>query len=218
MLCFVFLIQHLILSQNSYNESAQKTGYWVGYYDSGELKYEGNFDNGNEVGCFKYYYKSGNLDTELCYDIPGVQSKALIYYSNGRIKALGNYCNQNRCGLWEYFDDKGNVISKENYVNDLLDGDVIYYFNSIMLECFEYKSGQKNGKSVAFYDSGAIKNLSFYVDDKLEGKFSLFDINGFLIESGFYVEGFREGEWVMYKDNKKVSSTFYKKGEEVYGE
>ena len=35
-----------MFSQNNYNESGQKIGYWVGYYDSGELKYEGNFDDG----------------------------------------------------------------------------------------------------------------------------------------------------------------------------
>jgi len=217
--CFYFIFFHIIFSQNNYNDSLQKTGYWVGYYDSGELRYEGYFENGKETGLFKYYYKSGNLDIELFYITPGIYAEARIYYSNdgdfSAIKALGNYCDKKRCGLWEYFDDKGNILSKENYLNNLLDGDVIFYFNGtgLVMESFEYKNGKKNGKAFEFYESGAVKILTFYVDDKLEGEFSFFDRTGLLIERGFYNQGFREGEWIMYQDNKKISSTFYKNGQ-----
>lgn len=213
--CCFFVFFHMIFSQNNYNDSLQKTGYWVGYYDSGELRYEGYFENGKEIGYFKYYYKSGNLDTELLYTIPGIQSEARIYYSNGYIKALGNYCDKKRCGLWEYFDDKGNILSKENYLNDLLEGDVVFYFGGtgVVMESYEYKNGKKNGQAFEFYESGAVKILTFYVDDKIEGEFSVFDRKGILMESGFYNEGFREGEWIIYQGDKKNSSVFYKNGQ-----
>lgn len=214
---FYFLFLGLIFSQNNYDSNSQKTGYWVGYYDSGELRYEGYFESGQEIGYFKYYYKSGNIDTELFYITPGVESKARIYYSSGHIKALGKYCNKKRCGLWEYFDNKGNLISKENYLNNLLDGDVMFYFKGNVIKAFEYKFGQKNGKYFEFYDSGTIKILSFFVDDKLDGEFSFFDENGLLLERGFYNEGFREGEWVIYQFDKENISNFYKNGQLING-
>ena len=36
------------------------------------------------------------------------------------------------------FDSNGNILSKESYSNGLLNGDVIYYFNGIITELYEY--------------------------------------------------------------------------------
>ena len=115
-----------------------------------------------------------------------MESKVILYFPMGKIKALGNYCNKLRCGLWEFFDSNGNILSKETYSNGLLNGDVIYYFNGIITESYEYFDDKKNGKSVIFYPNGKIYNLSNYFDDKLHGEFSIFDLKGNLIESGEY--------------------------------
>ena len=210
------MIYCVTFSQNSYNEDGLKTGNWVGYYDSGELRYQGYFQDGKEYGLFTYYYKSGNVDTELFYSVPGRSAKARIYYSSGHIKALGVYCGKIRCDLWEFFDNTGNIMSKEYYVDGDLHGDVIYYINGKMVESFEYVQNQKHGVSFTFYDSGAIKTMSKYRKDKLHGEFSFFDRKGNLIEKGVYGDGFRQGEWIVYKNNQKISSSFYENGQLIY--
>ena len=43
--CFFLIIFSLGFSQNNYDNNMQKTGFWVGYYDSGEKRYEGNFED-----------------------------------------------------------------------------------------------------------------------------------------------------------------------------
>ena len=80
----IFLSLTLIFSysftQNLYDENGNKTGVWVGHYETGELKYEGNFIDGKEVGCFLYYYKSGNLESKLCYFNSGLESRLFYIF------------------------------------------------------------------------------------------------------------------------------------------
>ena len=52
-------------SQNQYLENGNRNGPWKGYYDNGQIRYEGTFDDGKEIGLFKYYYRSGNLEKEF---------------------------------------------------------------------------------------------------------------------------------------------------------
>jgi len=109
-------------SQNKFSDTGNREGDWRGYYETGEIRYEGVFKDGKETGVFKYYYKSGNLEKELLYIEDGIRAKVRIYYSNRKIKTLGEYCFKKRCGTWEYFDDSGEIIIKENYTKGLLNG------------------------------------------------------------------------------------------------
>ena len=58
---FYFLFLGIIFSQNNYDSNSQKTGYWVGYYDSGELRYEGYFESGKYNGLGRYIFKNGKI-------------------------------------------------------------------------------------------------------------------------------------------------------------
>ena len=58
---FIYLFIFSIFSQNQYLENGNRNGPWKGYYDSGRSRYEGTFDDGKEIGLFKYY-RSGNLE------------------------------------------------------------------------------------------------------------------------------------------------------------
>ena len=202
---FFFLFS---FSQNKYKND-QREGYWEGYYETGQLRYSGFFENGKEKGVFKYYYKSGNLEKELLYITPGIYAKAKMYYSNKLIKALGEYCLKQRCGTWEYFNDIGKIICKENYKNGVLDGDYIIYFDGILTDFHTYKNNKKNGISKSFFLSGNIKIISNYFNNKLNGEYVAFSEDGKMIQKGNYINGFREGEWYIYNEKKIIN---YKNG------
>ena len=59
---FFFFSFIQLFSQNQYSEGGQRDGLWKGYYDNGQLRYEGVFNDGKETGVFKYYYKRVNLN------------------------------------------------------------------------------------------------------------------------------------------------------------
>ena len=187
LLLFCFLQS---FSQNQYSENGNRDGLWKGYYETGELRYEGVFQEGKETGIFKYYYKSGNLEKELLYIENGVRAKVRIYYSNKNIKTLGEYYLKKRCGTWEYFDDVGNIIIRENYENDLLNGPYFIFFDGILTDIYNYKNGKKNGMSKSFFSTGQVKIIKNYLNDKLHGPYDLFDKEGKLIQRVNYSNGF----------------------------
>ena len=206
----LFFVFFYGLSQNQYNDNGDRQGLWIGYYDSGELKYKGYFDNGKEKGVFKYYYKSGNLEKELQYITPGAYAKVRIYYSNRMIKAFGEYCFKKRCGCWEYFNDSGKIIYKENYENGMLEGDFFVYFEGLLIDLYTYKNDKKNGMAKSFFLSGKVKIISHYINNKLHGEYSVFSKEGKLVEKGNYVDGFRDGKWYIYNEMEKFVN--YKNG------
>ena len=187
-LLFFLFIQSF--SQNHYSEDGNRDGPWQGYYETGELRYEGVFKEGKETGVFKYYYKSGNLEKELLYIEDGVRAKVKMYYSNKNIKTLGEYCLKNRCGTWEYFDDLGNIIIRENYKNGILNGAYFVFFDGVLNEICNYENGKKNGVSKTFFKTGQIQIIKNYLNDKLHGKYELFNKEGELVEMLNYSNGF----------------------------
>lgn len=193
MLRYIILLFFIFLqsfSQNQYSDNGNRDGLWEGYYETGELRYSGVFQEGKETGVFKYYYKSGNLEKELLYIENGIRAKVRIYYSNKNIKTLGEYCFKNRCGAWEYFDDLGNIVIRENYKNDLLNGPCFIYFNNALSDINNYINGKKNGVSKVFFSTGQVKVIKNYLDDKLHGSYELFNKEGLIIEKLNYSNGF----------------------------
>ena len=177
-------------SQNQYLENGNRNGTWKGYYDCGQIRYEGTFDDGKEIGLFKYYYRSGNLEKEFFYTQNGVQAQVRIYYSDRKIKTIGEYCSKKRCGTWEYFDNLGNIILKENYVDDVLNGSYFVYFEGSLAHTYIYINGKKNGLAKSFFASGQIKILKNYLNDKLHGSYEVFNKKGELIDKLNYSNGF----------------------------
>ncbi len=187
---FFFFSFIQLFSQNQYSEGGQRDGLWKGYYDNGQLRYEGVFNDGKETGVFKYYYKSGNLEKELLYIEDGVHAKVRFYYSNKNIKTLGEYCLKIRCGKWEYFDDFGNIIMIENYKDGFLNGPCFIYFGGFLSDMYNYEDGKKNGISKSFFPTGEVKTIKNYLNDQLHGKYELFSKEGKLIEKLNYIHGF----------------------------
>ena len=63
----------------------QRTGEWKHYYlSTGNLRFEGRYENGLEVGQHRYYHPNGNL------------------------KRRGSYLAGKKDGVWELFDKQGN--------------------------------------------------------------------------------------------------------------
>ena len=143
-----------------------------------------------EIGLFKYYYKSGNLEKEFFYTQSGVRAQVRIYYSDRKIKTIGEYCSKKRCGTWEYFDNLGNIILKENYVDDVLNGYYFVYFEGSLAHTYIYINGKKNGPAKSFFSSGKIKILKNYLNDKLHGSYEVFNKKGALIDKLNYSNGF----------------------------
>jgi antitoxin component YwqK of YwqJK toxin-antitoxin module len=69
-------------------------GYWKSYYNSGQLKAEGIFEDNKMHGLAK------------------------IYYENGQVQSEQSWENGKKHGLWKFFKEDGSLKKTEKYHKD----------------------------------------------------------------------------------------------------
>lgn len=86
------------------------------FYETGELKIEGNFDEEeNRHGLWVSYYETG-LKWSESYYVHGVKNgHSVTFFPNGKIRYVGEYKEDEKVGRWTFYDEEGNVVQEENY-------------------------------------------------------------------------------------------------------
>ena len=205
---FVLVVSNIWAQDiNQFNSNGKRHGIWKKNYDSGHLRYTGKFNNGKEVGTFKFYENSPAQIATIIKKFSIASDSAYVEYytKKGKLKGKGYMIGKHRVGKWMYYFVNGNVFSEENYANGKLDGVVHnYYPNGKLTEETYYKEGKKHGASSIFTEDGVqIEDVS-YVEGKLHGKAKYFDLKGQLKETGMYKNGKRDGKWEFYIEGEKV--------------
>lgn len=129
-------------------------------------------------------------------DNPGYIKKG--YYKNGLRKGVfvkmswkhkifekSFYHNNLKHGKIIKYNCDGNIIVKGNYANGCKEGKWLYYsqlFNSIQTifwkkQTINFQNNLKYGKMKKYYPNGSIYSISYYLNDKIEGKFKSFFYN-----------------------------------------
>ncbi len=188
---------------NQMDSNGERHGVWKKYFPkTKQLRYEGAFEHGKEVGTFKFY-------CEECKDQPTVVKEFTLgnslanvkyYTAKGKLVSEGKMEGKLRIGEWLYFHKKNSeVMTREQYENGKLAGKkYVYYGNGVVAEEATYKDGLLNGPSLYYsYDSKLLKEL-FYVNDKLEGPAVYYDAKGAKQMEGKYVNDRKKGIWKYY--------------------
>lgn len=208
----VILIASLFFSRegwaqeiNLVNENGQKTGVWKKYYDNGNLRYEGQFKDGKEVGVFKFYSMLSKTQPVIIKEFSESSDTAKVkfYITKGTLKSEGAMLGKKRLGKWLYFFSDGKLLSEENYVDGYLDGELKnFYTNQKLTEVTEYKKGKKHGVSKIYAEDGVLIEEVMYADGLKNGEGKYFDLKGNLKEKGMYKDDKRVGKWEFYIDGE----------------
>ena len=194
---------------NQMDAQGQRHGVWKKTYPgTDQLRYEGAFEHGKEVGEFKFY-------CEECKDKPYVVKNfndkddvAIVKYFTikGKLVSEGKMKGKDRIGEWVYYHEKSKeVMTRENYEDGKLHGKVItYYPNGKITEETDYKNGIKEGEDNYYSPDGVLLKNLFYKDDELQGEALYYDAFGNVIIEGFYKNGKKHGLWKYYKDGKVI--------------
>lgn len=78
------------------------------YYKTGELKMEGNYNNGKRQGKWISYYKDGTKWAEATYKNGKEYGTKSVYYKNGKVYYTGKMEAGERIGQWTFYDVDGN--------------------------------------------------------------------------------------------------------------
>ena len=118
----------------------KKNGISEIFREDGQLRRSVTYQNGYKEGLEKSYNSDGSTDFIATYSKGKRNGTFLSYYAD-RI-AKGSYLEGLRHGLWEVFTDRDEKIFVTNFSNGLPDGYSESYFDDILFESWECKSGE----------------------------------------------------------------------------
>ncbi|HKJ06677.1 MAG TPA: hypothetical protein VJ970_04340 [Flavobacteriaceae bacterium] len=194
---FVFSQQTI----NQLNAKGEKTGIWKKYYPNKNIRYQGQFVNGKEVGVFKFYSKNTSKHPiAIKTYAEKTDSVAVQFFTEkGVLQSEGKMIDKRRVGLWKYYHKKSKeLLSVENYNNGKLDGEVkTFYKNGTVTEHLHYKKGIKHGVAKRFSSEGILLEKLTYKEGVLHGDAVFYNTNGDLIMSGKYKNGEKVGDWTV---------------------
>lgn len=105
-------------SEGDYNND-HNIGSWTAWHETGELHLEAQYDNkGYRTGYWKCWYSSGVLDYEGEYINDEKEKGWLWYFENGQMSSKEIY-SKGELGEFEYWDENGNRVDEAEYVNAL---------------------------------------------------------------------------------------------------
>ncbi|EDM43477.1 hypothetical protein SCB49_00470 [unidentified eubacterium SCB49] len=192
---------------NQMDANGKRHGVWKKYFpQTKQLRYEGNFEHGKEVGTFKFYCEECGDQPAVVKEFTQTDNVANVkYYTiRGKLVSEGKMDGKLRIGEWVYYHKKSNeVMSRENYKNGKLSGVVYtYYANGVVAEEASYSEGLLNGTSKYYsYEKKLLKVLR-YKDDVLEGLATYYDATGAKLMEGHYVNDRKKGIWKTYKNGQ----------------
>lgn len=209
LLLFVFVGTFVSNAQgniNKVNSEGQRVGVWKKYHPNKRLRYVGKFENGKEVGTFKYYsiVSSDHPIAVKVFSKENSIAKVTFYTEGGVMESNGKMDGKNRIGKWYYYQEDGEALLAEEYYEDgVLEGESkSYYRNGKVTEILTYKNGILNGNSKRFSDEGILLDDVIYVDGKLNGLAKYYNLEGELIYTGPYENDEKVGKWEFYMDGE----------------
>lgn len=89
-----------------------RVGSWEGYYENGQLLEKGFFnETGEALGYWIIYYEDGNVRSKVSYKNGKKEGRAVGYYPSGQLYYEGDYREGRREGSWKYYSEYGGLLS-----------------------------------------------------------------------------------------------------------
>jgi uncharacterized protein len=182
---------------NKIDNANMKQGNWMGFYEDGTVKWEGEYKNDLKNGYFKEYSREGNLITTQKY-IDGILQEEVAelakldikteYYPTGKPKIVASYKNNVPEGVRREYSPDGKIVAGYIFKTGILLGEGIID-----------EAGIKDGSWKEYYPNGMLKNFGVYEKGKRIDKWKFYHPNGQLEQTGAYnKEGKEEGVWSWY--------------------
>lgn len=192
------------VAQNKIDKQGRRQGHWVRTDKDGSKIYEGDFVDGLETGTFTYYYHDGSVRIRNNYSVPGKVCKHEAYDEQGHLLATGTYNQRNRDGQWKFFTEEGRLVKEANYKMGVKHGlHIIYTSKGDTAEVATWANNHRNGRWwKRIGEKGYITGT--YINGGLEGRLVEYDDNGLLVRDGNYTDGFKNGSY-KYFENQKLT-------------
>ena len=99
---------------------------------------------------------------------------------------------------WYWVYESGAILSKVNYVDDLIQGEKInWYEGGAVLSKINYVDDKAVGEAIQYYESGEVKYKVNYVDNLIQGEMIYYNKKGEIKE----IMNYKNGRLMKIKTN-----------------
>tara|TARA_B100000029_G_scaffold312991_1_gene305465 strand:+ start:14409 stop:15020 length:612 start_codon:yes stop_codon:yes gene_type:complete len=173
---------------SDYSHIAHKDNNLI-FYQNGQKKKEIILNNSNQIIEIRNFDDS-KLSSKWVSSSVSLKD-SIEYYGNGKIKTKGYLKDGNKHSVWSYFDRDGHLMIERYFSYGRPSSIWIWYdhHGNHHIEDFTvYEDFRDDGQLTRFYQSGKIKEIKNYLDNKLHGEYTLFnnDISNSLQFSSVY--------------------------------
>lgn len=202
-------------------------GPWKWFYPNGNLKAEGQFQNGMRNGLFKEFDLKGNMKKIEKY-IDGVKQESAEevarlelrrdYFPDGKVKIEATYREGIPEGVRREFAPSGEVEQSYVFRNGKLIAQGImklnglkeslwkeFYPDGVTKSIGNYSNGQRVGEWEFYYPQGTLEQKGLYNDKgKPEGKWTWYFSSGQVLREENYRNGLKDGQSTQYSIDGKI--------------
>lgn len=179
----------------NFDKKGNTSGRYVGYYPNGIVSTEGQYENGNLVGVWKYFDSEGILTQIQTKSNDGVRVHSADYFPNGDVQKIQNLDGSVYVDEYIRYNEQGDTIE--------------YHF---------YKEGIESGYNLniykPYYEDAYVTR--YYTNDQgqLMGRFIRYKVENkqLMVEGLLDKEGKQDGKWDYYDDNGEIYKSIEFKG------
>ncbi|SEP72747.1 Antitoxin component YwqK of the YwqJK toxin-antitoxin module [Hyunsoonleella jejuensis] len=227
---FIFLL--LCSTLYSFSQKIIEDGPFVKYFENGQVKTSGHYEDNKKVGDWQDFYETGELKMTYSYTDGKMDTERKSFFKSGIVKTERTLINGDKV-FKKYFDTgklhfekkvdggyareyfiNGNLKSEGQYVDKELSGIWKKYYETGELEWeVAYVDNYKQGRYTQFYKNQNIKVEGENKKDKIHGLEKRYDTNGKLKWEGKYSDGKLHGKWTEYSsDGSNLDDVKFKNG------
>ena len=196
---------------NQFDTEGKRHGIWKKNFEGTEqLRYEGEFDHGKEIGLFKFYIlvkKKSVLSATKLFNANDDSAEVKFLSSRGKTISEGKMVGKTYVGKWIYYHNNSDkIMTVETYDdNGVLQGErLVYYDNGQLAEKATYVDGKIEGLSEVYSLKGVVLKSFIYENGELHGPSKSFNGKGEMLSEGQYKRNKKTGIWKFYENNKLV--------------
>jgi antitoxin component YwqK of YwqJK toxin-antitoxin module len=219
-------LQEVLVKELVYDEEGLLEGKSHWYFDDGSLEIVKEFSEGYLDGYFVEYYRNGQIFTHGWYKEGQRVGQWDLFYKDGKLANTKYYLDGELHGDHTFYDEKGNLDEISNYFYgvymsstsfdtlnnsiyrvDMVDGAANAEFlgqNGKLSTVKEFKGGNSHGPSKGFYWDGTPRFTGAYINGNRDGEWIWYDRNGKMSSKGSYYQGMKIGDWFWYFEDGSV--------------
>lgn len=213
--------------QLGYFKQNQQDSIYTEWFETGNVKVEGEYNADQAANFWRYYYRDGRLksleeireeenylwefylpDSAHTQTVIAGTGELVSYYTTGRVKEWYNYKEGLKDGPFEEFSIYGYSTLKGNFKGGLKNGKWEYaYYTGDKEKVTNYKDGLLHGAYTFFYDNGTVYIDGRFENGEKQGEWTWFTNKGTKDMTGVFKNGQQDGKWTYWYPTGELSYT-----------